>query len=375
MHKLLAVVCIISLYSCASDKKKIVISEGPDIHIDIKNRQHQHSIDSLIGDIQCVRLEDTGKAKLSGAQGLEKAIFRNDTVYILDKGFSSIKAYNSTGKYLFNVGGPGLTGGEYLRVEDMVYNPVRNTLWVLCNNPRKIVEYSLDGHYLRKINIKFFASAVGIVSSGTFYYYANQNNSEQAKKKNLLLTDSNNTVVGREFDFLKDQNFMLDFTGGIFETNGKLFFNPPYTGAYYLLGPDKVEKSYTVDLGENSAAGPGGNVRPCLGKSFIESDEYVIFNYMKNGIPFTGVYDTKNKNVYTNDMSFCPINFLFNSKVMAQDNKDVVLFLEPKYLQDILKRNESTMKQRFPDAYEKLIGRDSTTGAGITMVKLKLKHV
>ena len=375
MNKLLPIACMFFLYSCSSsDAGKIRIADGNDIQIDLKDKQIQHSIDTLVEAIQCIRLEDSGKAKLSGVQGLGKVIIKNDTIYILDKAYSSIKAYSDSGRYLFNVGETGLTDDKYLRVEDMVYNQVRNTLWVLCNTPKKIAEYSLDGHFLRKINIGFFASSVGISSANVLYYYANQNNSPVTEKKNLLITDSNNNITDRQFDFLKNDKAMFDFTGGIFETGGRMFFNPPYSGSYYLLGPGKIEKRYTVDLGD-SPSDQGNMMRPCLGKSFIESDEYVIFNYQKGGIFRTGVYNTKNKNVYTNDISLSPINFLFNSKVMLQDKKDLVLFLEPKYLQEVLKKNEPILKARFPDAYEKLIDRDTTAkNTGIVMVKLKLKH-
>jgi len=377
MRKLLTIACIFLLYSCnlLPDPDSLKVSDSTGVVINLNDHQHENSIDTIVADAKCTLLDGSEKAKLSGVQGIEKVVFENNTIYILDKQFASIKAYSESGNYLFDVGGTGLTSDKYLRIEDMVYNPARNTLWVLCNTPKKIIEYSLDGQFLRKINIKFFASALGFVNDNMRYYYVNQNKSSQSKNKNLLITDSNNSVLGRQFDFPKDLNSMIDYTGGIYKTNGKLFFNPAYSNIYYLLGQNKIEKGYVVELGENSSSGPGAEVRPCLGKSFVETDEYVILTYQKEGISRTGIYNIKNGKTYTNDMRYSPINFLFNSKIISKDSNDLVLLVEPRYLQDVLKKNESILKERFPDINDKLIFKDSLVNhSGLALLRLKLKH-
>lgn len=374
MYKFFFSFCVILLLVSCKHRNKVEVDNSGAVVINLNKEETENSIDSIVTNMQCIRLEASSSSKLSGIQGVSKMLVVNNILYILDKQFSSIKAFSLLGKYLFEVGGLGVGEDKFLRAEDFVYNPTHKTLWVLCNAPKKIAEYSLDGKFMKNINIDFFASSMGMVSPGTFCYYVNQNETSVSEKKNLLITDTNNNVTGRFFDFPQSVNTMLQFTGGIYQTNNKVFFNPPFDHFVYQISEGKIKSSYKMNFGNEDLSIPAIK-RSFLGTSFVELGNYVNFNYQKNGVYQTVIFNKKIKKVFTNNIKYAPVNFLFSSNVISQHNDTLMFLIEPKYIQGILKKNEIAIKKRFPGVYDKLIENDSINKAlpNLTVLKINLK--
>jgi hypothetical protein len=372
MYKLFFFLFVVLLLNSCGQHNGAELDDTEAVTIDLSNERAENSMDSIVTSVSCVHLKTDKSSKLSGIQGIRKITTVNGILYVLDKQFASIRAFDANGKYLFEVGGIGITDDKFLKVEDFAYNPNRKTLWVLCNTPKKLSEFSLRGKFIRNISMNFFASSVGFIDADKLCYFINQNETDLSGKKNLLLTDTTNNVDQRFFDFPKGINAMIEFTGGIYQTNDKVFFNPPFEPKIYQLSRNKISQKYKINFGPEDVSKPLFQ-RPYLGTSFVEAGDYVGFNYKKKGIYQLSFYNKKTKKVFTTNPALSPLNFLFSSDVFSQYKDTLTILLEAKYLQTALKINEPAFKNKFPGVYEQLIESDSTSKAATDLVVMKLK--
>lgn len=279
---------IISLctFSCRQENK-IKIVNGEVLTINLDNNKNSNSLDSIVTDLQCIKLETPKNVRLSE---LTKVIAYDNKLYAFDKKFSAIEVYNSEGKHLFQLGGLGLQDDKFLRVEDVTFNEAHKTLWVLCNNPRKIIEFSLEGKFIKKIDLNFFASNVGFISPNLACFHVNQNGMSVSEGKNLLITDTSNNVIQRFFDWPKGVSSMIEFTGGIIQTNNKVFYNPPFEPVYYQITDSTLTERYKFNFGKEKVSKSIFD-RSRLGTSLVETADYIGFNYFKDSCITTAFFN------------------------------------------------------------------------------------
>jgi hypothetical protein len=375
MFKKIYILCIAVLLVSCNESGTIKIDDKNAVLIDLSRKDHEISFDSIVSKIQCVPLEIGKTGDFSSLQRIDNVLIVNNIIYALDREFATLKAFNTNGKFLFNFGGVGMADDKFLIGENMVYNPYRKTLWVVCNRPSKIIEYSLDGKFLRKIDMDFYASDVDFVSPNRLFYFVNQNRSQKSENKNLLLVDTNNNVLKKAFDFPLGVSSMLEYTGGIYNVNNKVFFNPPLDPTFYQITENKLTAGYKLNLGKTKSS-PSLMDSSFPGTSFLGLKNYIIFNYTQNRHLRLGVFDQKANTVFINDRDLNPVNFLFNSQVIKQNKDTLVLFFNSTpHTQTLLRKNEALVRARFPGVYESLFSQDtSSKQKKIFMLKVTLKN-
>lgn len=376
MRKLLLLLPAIIFFACGSADKTEHIDDGKAVLVDLGKKDQLHSLDSLVDIVKLVNLETTDSSVLSI---IRKVLYINDKFYVLDTKYAAVKAFDNEGKYLYDLGGLGIDTGNYLKITDINYYRPRNTLWVICNSPRKIVEYSMDGKFVREIEMKIYAGNIAIEGPNTRYYYLNQNPTYASGRKNLLVADSLNTINKRVFDFPANIDDGLDFTGGLYNSDQQIFFNPPLSNTYYKLKNGEPTGAYKVDFGSHNLPPAFASVSSMseqindysyLGTSFAKIGDALGFTFVDQRMLQLAFFNTRTRHIARNDFKLSPLNNLFTFSLYASDSA-FINPLDTRGLTEYLQNNEAGIKSRFPGLYEKVINKKEHDNPTLILFKLK----
>lgn len=300
-------------------------------------------------------------------KSVSKVIRINRNLYILDNRYSSVNVFDSVGKFLCKIGNLGTDSGHYIIITDIMYYPPRNTLWILCNEPKAILEFSLNGKYVRKIDLRNYATSMGFKNSNLIYFFANQNGSGKYSKCNLILTDSNNHIIDAFFKTPPNINGELGFTGSIFSTqDNKLYFNPPLTNSYYSLSNNGIAtKSFEVSFKDSfpsqfqSFEDLVKKVKnySYLGESFIANSKYLGFNYNSKNILKQAFYNIKTKHIALSNGTDT-INKLFKNEIFVLNDSELVTPLYIPILKRILRKDSVFFINKFRGLYKSIMKKN-----------------
>ena len=353
------------LPSCHS---KPIVTSGRNVRILVHDSEG--NLDSAVSGIEVVRLNFRSSQTPFDVGSISKMLYLAHRYYLLDSKFNIIKAFDDKGAYLFDIGTIGVVDSAFIRVEDIAYNSYNQTLWVVCNNPSKVVEFSLDGRFIRVVHPGFFASGVSFAGPGEYFYYVNQNNSSQAEGQNLLFTVDEGRVLGKYFGFPPGDTAMIEYTGGLYTTGNRVYFNPPFTGRYFSLTGDSIDEAYTIQFGPDSLR----QVHPrdyYPGRLFIETNKYLVFNTISPTLVKSVVYDKMSGRLYSSNNNRSILGFLSDCGVGTQTEDGIVFLKDLSLYKPSPGDDHNAMKVRYPDAYKEVFTTDST--ARFSLVKMHLR--
>ncbi|HVZ97909.1 MAG TPA: 6-bladed beta-propeller [Chitinophagaceae bacterium] len=350
-----------SNYSCS--KTKGVIDENHPIVIHLNPNNNHLPIVNYVDSLSLVNLEMSKNSIISEAIGIQKIIYKNSKYFILDGRYMEIKVFDSTGKYLYNIGNLGLAKGQFLKIEDIEYFKDHNSIFVLCNDPTKISEFSLDGTILNEVNMDFWATAFTVTGPDSRIFYVNQNSSVQSEDKNILLTDSSYKIYTKMFKVPRNLKHMtIKFSGGLFNVNGETYFNPAFSNIYYKFHSDTATACYKIDYGTKNV--PEDILPKILLNSlsnynfqsytFVKSNDYIGFNYMNNNQLSTAFYNMHSGNIATAETDLDSLNILFQGPIFQSENKFFITVLDSRNLNSFIRRNAAKIREKFPHLYSHL---------------------
>lgn len=370
------VLLVLGFYSCKSKKKGYIAKSNP-ISINLSNNSNSFSLADNIDDLKVICLETSENSIISEAWSIQRILTINGMFFVLDGKYMSIKVFNASGKFLFNVGNLGKGDGEFVRIEDILYYEPHNSLLVLCNSPTKIIEFSLDGRLIRDILIDFYATAFAFQFPDSFVFYVNQNKSKTSGNKNVIITDSLFNVKYTMFDMPKTLTSTIKFSGGIFPINGNIYFNPALSNNYYSIRNDTILQVYQVDYGAKKIPSEIGE-RELMNNlekygfqynSFIKTKEYVGFNYHNDNV-VSIFYNVNTKNILTSDVELDSLNMLFKN-LMFQKGDSIISVLNINELSEFINRNYQKIINKFPEFYEKVELSDSSKNPILLIYRLE----
>lgn len=107
--------------------------------------------------------------KESAISSIQKILFINDNIYILESYAPSIKCFRSDGKYSFKIGGKGKGPGEYMTPISM--DVMDNILYVYDYQNLKLIKYNaINGNYINESNLNFKYDKI-ITQNNKIYLY------------------------------------------------------------------------------------------------------------------------------------------------------------------------------------------------------------
>jgi hypothetical protein len=350
------------LVSCEQQQKGKIIENGS-IKINLSPSSNRESLAEEIKISKIIRLQTIEKSIISKDYSIKRVLCENQKLYILDKRYSAIKVFDISGNYLYDLGSLGNRLGQFTNVQDICYYPPNNSIWVVCNTPKKIVEFSEKGKFVREIDLPVFASAMAFESKDRLYFYLNQNLNAAAKQKNIIVTNSLLKISDRLFDIPKQMKVSFDYIGNIFRTGETNYYNAPFDHVFYELKNGDAISKFTVDFGLNNTPkefSPDSinNViqnRSLLSQYFVVNQQYVGVKYYQKGSPLVSFYNLKTKNVLTSDTSLNKLNRLFQNSIFESKGEFMMLYNSDQ-LKDFVSQHSKEIRERYPTLYSYALG-------------------
>ena len=136
---------LLLLWSCGTPDEAF---HNP-IRVDLDER-HDVSIFDIFERVEIIPLETTDESIF---RFVDKLIYHEGIFYILDFLGDKILAFDSTGKFLFKIDDRGQGPEQYLNISDFEIDRQANKLLVLDSHRRELIEYDLNGNFLRRISL------------------------------------------------------------------------------------------------------------------------------------------------------------------------------------------------------------------------------
>ena len=214
----------------------------------------------LIEIKKIIPLETSDENLMSNAS---KVFNIRDTYFVLDKKFSNLLVFNSSGKFLGNIGKLGRGPGEYQDLTDVVLDRDRELFVLYSQKDMSLFEYTLDGEFVRKVKLSFFGSSFSLIPNQGYGFYINYNKSDVSGDYNVLITNFNGEVKERWIE-IPDEGYEIpsvQFSGGfkyydnvglyanaLSDTIYQMDFSKNLTYPKYVLNFEGAEWPYGFNL-------------------------------------------------------------------------------------------------------------------------------
>lgn len=209
--------------------------------IDIDSR-NDISLFDLFDSVEIIPLE-TQKESLV-AWGSPR-IYKN-RIYILENRLNIILCFDLNGKFLFRIDNIGQGPSEYQNLWTLSFDPFNDRL-LLLETSGTLHEYTLDGHFIRKINPPQQLTTiheVEAVNKDTLMYYT-----KFEQKKIHFYSRQTGQVVKNIYEE-KDK---LNSSPHFFNNNHQLYFLPSNQGnTVFNISNAKLEPTYFWDFGKHN---------------------------------------------------------------------------------------------------------------------------
>lgn len=375
---LLLFTCII--YSCCTQstgKVKIVNSTPININLDGKNAYLP--IQKVIDTFWYVFLEQNDSTRSVGR--VDKLLLIDKKLYVLDVLMASVSVYDLQGKYLYDIGSLGLGKGQFRRVADIAFNPVHNTIYLLCNSPNKTVyEFSLSGTLIKQIHLFNGATGIAVSNRNTLFFFLNRGETENGEFYDFAITDSNSVVKDMLFKSPAYIERRMGITGGIYACNDSAYANPPFQNTFYLFTDSSVgARKYYIDFGKDSIHHEFTSNQDLdtslkkfsfLGKSLVLGPDFIGFNIIEKGGYFKQVFYNKNTGHIAKADTTDPVNSIFNFDIY-QSHDTLFTANYVRSLTFLMEKRGESIKKNVPGLYEDVIKHRRTNQPVIMFYKLK----
>ena len=266
-------------------------------------------LDDLYSDYQFIRLETNTNALIGFVDKLE--IF-HDRIYIFNRSASgsSIFCFNNQGKFLYKIANHGQGPGETVFMMDFSINKNNNTLWI-GDDARKILEYDLDGHFIKEYRTGFSINNIACIDSNDdlfairFGYYKDKNygfaiyslQNDRAIAHRMYASDFERICGGESMSFCgKNLLYGFGFTDTLFQVTNQNFI-PLYAldfGKHRIpkeMYSNKISKNFIAEINKPSNEYAGLITRA------IENESYLKFMYSFCGKNQISVYSKSRKKI------------------------------------------------------------------------------
>lgn len=249
LGRIFLLLIVISLIGCnTSETNDGVNNNIKNINIIDYDSKTKWSFSDFFEIVDLIQLNTTENNLIAEAQ---KMYYIDDKFFIFDRRFSIVKVFDRNGKYLFDIGKIGQADGEYTHLDDIDYNLKDNTFSFFSNSERSVFTYSIEGKYLGKFKVDFFAFGLVNVSRDSTFFNINFNLSDESKNNNLLLTNDKGKVLNRYFLYQAGYDVPSSTSSGFLNKNNEgILYSTAYDDTFYQFSNGKWKAKYKFDLNE-----------------------------------------------------------------------------------------------------------------------------
>jgi hypothetical protein len=163
--KFTKLICGLSLIlsSCSQHPDNLIRTIEADI-----NQVARLPLQSLTDRIEFVRLETSKDFLISS---ISKIVFHGQRIYILDVQSQKVFCFDRSGKGIFCINSKGKGPGEYVAVQDIAINNSNNTLELLDRYNLHLLQYDLDGRFIKNQRLPLETSFFAVSNKGRYLLY------------------------------------------------------------------------------------------------------------------------------------------------------------------------------------------------------------
>lgn len=258
---------------------------------DVGNYDKSISLLNLVKEITVMKLK-TATDPNSVIADPRKIFSLNGKLFIWDKKFAGLKAYDAAGTFLYQIGSIGKGPGEYIKINDVQLID-SNHFTLLCDNT-KLQHYTIEGKHLKTVQLGLFATSFQLQDSGRILLYMNNNFNEKSKEYNIVMLDSNLTPVKKYFAVkTKEAIPSFDYTGFFRPGLNSVLFSIPYDDKIWSYSEGKFTIAYKFNFGsfklsedvlQKNLVGKRKYREDAgyIGNDFFETPKFTYFSF-KNG--------------------------------------------------------------------------------------------
>lgn len=345
--------------SCFESKKKENM-----ISIDA-NRIKAIKFDELFNNIKIYPLLTSDSSLISQIQ---KVIYWNDELYILDRKQKAILIFDLKGKFHRKLRKIGRGPGEYLDIADFTLNPYNSNIEFV--DGQNLFVYDNIGYFINKVKItneKLKAvNEIEIISNDIIFFLMHDSYSQSAfysvKNKEIIKTQE---IYPQ---WLKEK---IPFTvyDKLYRNGNEIIYVEGFSNKVYNINENGINLKYEWNFGRynfeyeksplskmiKTATSEDimNNHKPfvenyiTLFRHNIENNKYILTDFLFKGIPASLLYNKNNENYLLFNGAFSEL--LFNSIVEFFEDEKLSIFIEPKTLKELPKDWFSVTNQEIID--------------------------
>jgi len=330
-------------------------------------------------------LENTEEA----FQGHIDKILEIDGMFIIsDKKIHSVKVFDKTGKYLFELGRKVRGPGEFLKVFDIGYHFRKHLIYIYDLSSRKLLFYNLQGSFIAEKSVPFYGDRVVDVGRDYIFYVNYNYNHEYSQNYNLLVTNDKIQIKNKLFPYFHSDPPNITFSGFLVKNHLGAIHTGALEDSIFQITDSCIYPSYVINMGSNKAPrelmdNPSNLIGNLLDHTFLTN----IVADTENAILFQFVYKRKNTNcAYIKDarLTFTSLDYktpsllsyfeVFNSlndnTIIAAVNASRIRYILDNYPSHVIYLNEY-----FPKLYHEIKDVKEDDNWIVFIVKIKSERV
>lgn len=292
---------------------------------------------------------------------VDKVLYHNGRFICMDKKFSSLLVFDSTGGFVKKIGRLGSGANAYLSIEDIFLDPSGASLTVFSNTSRTLTRYSLQKDEVSTSPLPFNGWHCVPLGNDRLAFYLNflgiLNNHH-----NLFITDGKGNILREDLRYPPAIQSSFEMSGSLTASGEGYLVAPPFADTIYYGTAETLRPAYALGLGklgvppevlaDMQAFMSSGGQYAYAASRMLDMPEMLCFDYASSMTEKYALYHKKRQRVYTADnMQRTLMGQLFSAPVGTMGAGKLVTVLYPaafKYYEKVTPGFGAQLQQQYP---------------------------
>ena len=285
------IIMVLAFGSCEKKEKLAIDLTSPFDTIDFTkaNSTEQYYFSDIFQIEAMVPLETSADFFVSKSP---KVVTVDGNYYIHEKKLSGLYVFNTNGRFLHQIGKLGQGPGEYYKISDFDIDKEKQQVLVYSNSDRAVMVYSLEGEFIKEIDVPFFSQYFTVLDENTWLFYSGYNLDEEPF--NLFSTNNEGKITGKYFKYPLNNLKGFDFTGLLRKSHSSgALYTEPLSNIIYRINQDSITQAYKIEFGKKGWPEEDrynhnkffidnmGLESSFLYSEIFETEDLLIFNYQE----------------------------------------------------------------------------------------------
>lgn len=343
-------------------------SEKFEYNVNIEISDESLMLSTYFSEIDAVFLESNDEAMIGN---VDKIIYKNHKLYLLDRSNSkAIFVFTEDGKYFTKISAHGKGPGEFETPHDFIIHTDKEKIFVLEPNLQKIIEYDLNGMFIKETKISFNAFFFECINDNIFCFSTGNIGTRNIKKTKMFYADSSFNVIEGFIPLGAYENLSI-FPYTVFTKNmDDVYYTPILENKVYKVLPSGPNPYLKINFGSKALDLELLNKRqaPMSKMNLIDEGDYAYnisnfidtggrfyFHYSYNRMNYLTIYEKKTRLCKTTSRLSNDINHIpFGPPLWSAGNK-IISVVEPFAIKEYIKfLSANNLPNPMPKTFENL---------------------